>query len=59
MRRGRDRCDEFGRGGDGERVRLKLGEELGFEMRFRLYIAYGSGPEVGLWVGLYLWRRAL
>ena len=44
-------------GGDGERVRLR--EELGFEMRFRLYIAYGSGPEVGLWVGLYLWRRAL
>jgi len=44
-------------GGDGERVRLR--EELGFEMRFRLYIAYGSGPEVGLWVRLYLWRRAL
>ena len=41
------------------RVRLRLGEKLGFEMRHRLYIAYGSEPEVSLWVGLDLSRRTL
>ena len=40
-------------------MRLRLGEELGFVTRIRLYIAYGSGPEVGFWVGLDLSRQAL
>ena len=47
-----------GRGRPGREGR-GWGEKLGFEMRLRLYIAYGSGPEVDLWVGLDLSRRAL